>query len=70
MDVKEQLMQISDLFYEDRVKEGVDSFIECVGVFAKVPAFGEFINPVFDALEREDYLYVADILRYEMAVLV
>ena len=25
-----------------------------------------WINPIFDAIERKDYMYVADILKYEV----
>lgn len=66
MDTGEQLVRISNLFYEDAIGEGMELFLGQVTVFATVPALQEFISPVFDALEREDYLAAADTIRYGM----
>lgn len=66
METGNQLVHISDLFYKDKIEEGMNLFLSLAGVFAAVPALQEFIDPVFDALERADYLSAADLIRYKM----
>lgn len=66
METGEQLVRISDLFYQDAIGEGMELFLGQAAIFTTVPTLQEFISPVFDALEREDYLAAADIIRYGM----
>ncbi|MCH5252742.1 MAG: hypothetical protein J1F22_07190 [Lachnospiraceae bacterium] len=65
--LKGKLIEISDCFYQDRTQEGMALFMEMAGLLAQVPAFAVFINPLFDALEQNDYILAADILYHEMA---
>lgn len=65
-ELKEKLSILSDCFYQERNEEGMDLFLNIAGFLGQVPAFKEFINPLFDALELEDYILVADIIQHEM----
>ncbi len=38
-----------------------------VAVLGQLPAAAPWINRLFDALEQGDYIYAADLLRYEIA---
>lgn len=59
--------EISDLFYQDRTAEGMECFMANVAVLGQLPAAAPWINSLFDALEQGDYMYAADLLRYEIA---
>lgn len=59
--------EIADLFYRNRIAEGMECFMAHVAALGQLPAAVPWINPLFDALERGDYLYAADVLRYEIA---
>ncbi len=65
-ELKKKLIEISDCFYQNRTQEGMALFMETAGLLAQVPAFAAFINPLFDALEQDDFILAADILYHEM----
>ena len=65
--VKDKLNQISTYFYQEKVQEGMDMFMDVVGLIVQIPEFKECINPLFDAVEKKDYVLVADIFYHEMA---
>ena len=67
-ELKKKMIEISDLFYQDDTKEGMNLFLQTAAFFAQIPALAVFINPLFDALEQEDYILAADILIHEMAM--
>lgn len=59
--------EIADLFYQNRTAEGMECFMANVAVLGQLPAAAPWINRLFDALEQGDYIYAADLLRYEIA---
>lgn len=59
--------EIADLFYQNRTAEGMECFMANVAVLGQLSAAAPWINPLFDALEQGDYIYAADLLRYEIA---
>lgn len=65
--VKEKLIEISTYFYQEKIQEGMDMFMDVVGMIVQIPEFSECINPLFDAVENKDYVLAADIFYYEMA---
>lgn len=58
--------EIADLFYRNQSEEGMQRFLANVAALSQDPAAASWINPLFDALERGDYVYAADLLRYEI----
>ena len=50
--------QIAVCFYQNEIADGIDLFM------ANVAA--PLINPIFDAIERADYIYAADLLYHEI----
>lgn len=58
--------EIADLFYRNQPEEGMERFMANVAALGQLPTAASWINPLFDALERGDYLYAADLLRYEI----
>lgn len=67
MEIKERLIKVADCFYQEKNEEGMQDFMQCAASIGQVPAFSVFIDPLFDALEQEDYILAADILQHEMA---
>lgn len=59
--------ETADLFYQSRIAEGMECFMAHVASLGQLPTAAPWINPLFDALERGDYLYAADVLCYEIA---
>ena len=59
--------EIADLFYCSQTAEGMEIFMANVAALGQIPAAAPWINPLFDALERGDTIYAADLLRYEIA---
>lgn len=57
--------EIADLFYGEQAEEGMNAFMAQAGQLSALPQAAEIVNPLFDALEQGDYLYVADLLLYE-----
>ena len=66
-ELKQKLIEISDLFYQDDTEEGMGQFMQTAVLFAQNPALAVYINPLFDALDQQDYILAADILVHEMA---
>jgi hypothetical protein len=66
-EVKKQLVDISALFYQERIQEGMNGFMPLIENIVKIPELTEYINPLFDAVEKKDYVLVADIFYHEMA---
>lgn len=65
--VKEKLIEIATYFYQERIQEGMNMFMDVIGLVVQIPEFSECINPLFDAVEAKDYVLVADIFYHEMA---
>lgn len=59
--------EIADLFYRNRMTEGMECFMANVAKLGQLPAAAPWIDPLFDALDQGDYMYAADLLRYEIA---
>ena len=64
--LESEVIEISNLFYQDDEEEGMKRFMGIVGALGGLPGVAEWINPLFDSLERKDYYYAADLLRYKM----
>lgn len=65
--VKESLIEISTLFYQEKIQEAMELFLPTVEMIITIPEFSQFIQPLFDAVENKDYIMAADILYHEMA---
>ncbi len=65
--VKESLIEISTLFYQEKIQEAMELFLPTVEMIIMIPEFSQFIQPLFDAVENKDYIMAADILYHEMA---
>ena len=65
--VKESLIEISTLFYQEKIQEAMELFLLTVEMIIMIPEFSQFIQPLFDAVENKDYIMAADILYHEMA---
>ncbi len=66
-EIKELLSRIADYFYQGKNDEGMSLLMESVGEIGGAPGAGQFINPLFDALDGADYILAADILQHEIA---
>lgn len=66
-ELREQLSQTADCFYQDRNEEGMKAFMTLAGPIGQQREWQEYINPLFDALEQGDYIWAADILQHDMA---
>lgn len=66
--VKDKLIEISTLFYQEKIQEGMDMFMEVIELVVQIPEFADCINPLFDAVEKKDYVLAADIFYHEMAM--
>ncbi|MCH5266607.1 MAG: hypothetical protein J1F02_11955 [Lachnospiraceae bacterium] len=66
--VKTKLVEISTCFYQERISDGMNMFMDVVGLVTQIPEFAELINPLFDAVEHKDYVLAADIFYHEMAM--
>ena len=66
-EVRRNLKELADLFYQDCSEEGMNVFMELAPYIGRVSLFSPFINPLFDAMEQGDYILAADILVHEMA---
>jgi hypothetical protein len=65
-----ELEHAADAFYAGEEENGVKIFMNQVGQIGSISGVVEWVNPLFDALERRDYLYAADILRYRIVPLI
>lgn len=66
--VKEKLIEIATCFYQERIKDGMDMFMDVISMIVQIPEFAEYINPLFDSIEKKDYVLAADIFYHEMAM--
>ncbi len=62
----DMINEICSLLYADEPKEGVDLFLANATGLAGIDGAIEWLNPLFDAADRGDYIYMADILKYEI----
>lgn len=62
------LKEASDLMYAGRDTEGRQLFLDNVQKLGGIPGIQEVIDPLFDAIERGDYLFLADIIRYDICL--
>lgn len=65
---KEKMIHIATLFYQEKITEAMNEFMDVVGIVVQIPEFSELLNPLFDAVEQKDYVLVADIFYHEMAM--
>ncbi len=65
-ELKHNLEEISDCFYQERAEDGVSLFMNVVALMAQTPECQNFLNPLFDAIEQGDYLLSADLIYHEM----
>jgi hypothetical protein len=65
--VKDKLEEISTLFYQEKIQEGMEMFMDVIGMIVQIPEFAPCIDPLFDAVEKKDYVLAADIFYHEMA---
>ena len=66
--LKEKCIEISYCFYQERIQEGLGMLENVLGMVLQVPAFCDVINPLLEAVEKKDYVLVADIFYHEMAM--
>ena len=64
-ELKEKLTLLADCFYQERNEEGMEQIMELAPFIGMVPQWKAFIDPLFDALEGEDYILAADIIQHE-----
>ena len=65
--VKKRLMENAGLFYQGRIEEGLQLFPGTVEMIVQIPEFAGLIEPLFQAVERRDYVLAANIFQNEMA---
>ena len=65
-ELKEKLTLLADCFYQERNEEGMKQIMELAPYIGLVSEWKEFIDPLFDALEVEDYILAADIIQHEL----
>lgn len=65
-ELKEKLTLLADCFYQERNDEGMEQIMELAPFIGMVPEWKAFIDPLFDALEEEDYILAADIIQHEL----
>lgn len=58
--------QIAVCFYQNEIADGMDLFMANVAKLGTNKSAAPLINPIFDAIERADYIYAADLLYYEI----
>lgn len=66
--IRQTLENIADCFYQERNNEGLQMFMQVAGELGRIPELSDNINPLFDALEGDDYILAADIICHEMLV--
>ncbi len=64
--MKRVINRICCLLYADETKDGIDLFVENATKFAVIPGFNRWIDLLFDAADRGDYIYLADVLCFEI----
>lgn len=66
-ELRERLSQTADFFYQDRNEDGMQAFMSLAGIIGQQTVWQKYINPLFDALEKGDFILAADILQHDMA---
>ena len=56
----------ADCFYQNEIADGMDLFMANVAKLGTNKSAAPWINPIFDAIERADYTYAADLLYHEI----
>lgn len=73
--VSELLEQVSDMFYQNRLEEGIGEMPQLVKALAehaskvakeKQAAFTNALKDLMESMERQDYILAADILVFEI----
>ena len=64
--MKEMIVKVYNMLYSDEPERGVEIFLGNAIGLASIEGIGEWLNPLFDAAERQDYLFMADILCHEI----
>lgn len=67
-ELKEQLVEVANYFYQERIEEGMSLFLGVVEKLVGIPEFASLLPPLFDAVEVKDYVLAADIFYHEMAM--
>lgn len=65
--LKQKLTNIANLFYQERINEGMQLFPAIIEMILPIPEFAELIEPLFQAIENKNYILAADIFYHEMA---
>lgn len=65
--IKKRLTENANLFYQERIAEGMQLFPGTIEMILQIPEFTELIEPLFQAIENKDYILAADIFYHEMA---
>ena len=58
--------ETASAFYVGEDQQGLDLFLGNAANMAVIPGIADWLNPLFDVVEQQDYLYAADILLYEV----
>ena len=66
MNLKDIWTETSCHFYADEIQEGMELFLKNATRLAEVSDASELIEIIFDAIERQDYIFAADILQFEI----
>ena len=56
----------ADYGYQNEIADGMDLFMANVAKLGTNKSAAPWINPIFDAIERADYTYAADLLYHEI----
>lgn len=65
--LRQKLTDIANLFYQERINEGMQLFPSIIEMILPISEFAELIEPLFQAIENKDYILAADIFSHEMA---
>ena len=69
-ELKVSLLEAADMMYAGEESAGVELLMRHVGAIGGIPGVAIWVNPLFDALDRADYIYAADLICREIAVLI
>lgn len=73
--MKTSILEIADLFYQNRIKEGTERLPELIKLLTEIvkmldvqkqKGFAELLNYVTEAIESKEYVLLADILVFEV----
>jgi hypothetical protein len=69
-ELKVSLLEAADMMYAGEESAGVELLMRQVGGIGGIPGVAVWVNPLFDALDRADYIYAADLICGEITVLI